>query len=126
MTEILTPLKAVRKHCLWCCNDSSNEVALCPAKACPLWLYRRGHRPIAEELAQVAEVPLMHPQENQFSGEDWCDRITPRKAIRARCLDCSGASYVEVTRCTFSSCSLHPHRFGKRPDVGVDTDDDVC
>jgi hypothetical protein len=35
-----TPLKAIRSHCLWCCNGSANEVSLCTAKACPLHSYR--------------------------------------------------------------------------------------
>jgi hypothetical protein len=41
-----TPLKAIRSHCLWCCNSSANEVSLCTAKVCPLHPYRFGHRPV--------------------------------------------------------------------------------
>jgi len=40
-----TPLKAVRRHCLSCCDGSANEVKLCPSKSCPLWPFRHGHRP---------------------------------------------------------------------------------
>lgn len=42
---MLTPMKAIRKKCLRCSNDSANEVKNCPIKACPLWEYRHGHRP---------------------------------------------------------------------------------
>src|SRR5262249_13596457 len=53
-----TPLGAARRHCLWCCNSSANEVRLCPAKACPLWAFRFGHRPTAQDKAAVANVEL--------------------------------------------------------------------
>jgi len=38
-------LKRIRKYCLWCCLDQRNEVKLCPAVECPLWVYRFGKRP---------------------------------------------------------------------------------
>lgn len=41
--------------------------------------------------------------------------LTPMRAIRARCLDCSGGSEKEVRECRIVSCSLHPYRMGKRP-----------
>lgn len=41
--------------------------------------------------------------------------LTPRKAIRAKCLDCCCGSANEVRLCTAESCPLYPHRFGKRP-----------
>jgi hypothetical protein len=50
-----TPLKAVRRHCLSCCGDSANEVRLCPATACPLWPFRHGHRPNADDRAALAD-----------------------------------------------------------------------
>jgi hypothetical protein len=40
---------------------------------------------------------------------------TPMKAIRAKCLDCSGDSYSEVKLCPSTECPLYPYRFGKRP-----------
>lgn len=42
-------------------------------------------------------------------------RLTPLKAIRSKCLDCSGGSEKEVRECRITSCSLHPYRMGKRP-----------
>ena len=38
--------------------------------------------------------------------------ITKAKAIRAKCLDCSGWQPSEVTRCTCHTCALYPFRFG--------------
>ena len=41
--------------------------------------------------------------------------LTPLKAIRAKCLDCSGGSIHEAKLCVIPECSLHPFRFGKNP-----------
>lgn len=43
--------------------------------------------------------------------------MTPIKAIRAKCLDCSANQIVEVRECHIKNCSLWPYRMGKRPDV---------
>lgn len=40
---------------------------------------------------------------------------TPLKAIRAKCLDCSGDSANEVKLCTIEWCPLYPFRLGKNP-----------
>mgnify|MGYP003136719753 CR=1 FL=1 len=37
------------------------------------------------------------------------------KAIRAKCLDCSGGTAPEVEKCTVVTCPLWPMRFGERP-----------
>lgn len=42
-------------------------------------------------------------------------RITPLKAIRLKCLDCSCGSPKEVKLCTAEACPLYPFRFGKNP-----------
>jgi len=67
MSTILTPIRAIRAKCMWCCAGSAQEVRLCPAVGCPLHEYRLGHRPETANL-------------------------TPIKAIRAKCLGCSGTS----------------------------------
>lgn len=46
-------------------------------------------------------------------------KLTPMKAIRARCLDCSGYSVKEVRECSIDTCPLHPYRFGHRPSEGA-------
>jgi len=35
---------------------------------------------------------------------------SPRQAIKAKCLDCSGFNRVEVANCTVILCPLHPWR----------------
>ena len=50
-SKIRTPVKAIRAKCLDCCCNQRLEVKLCPAKGCPLWPYRLGHRPKNMELS---------------------------------------------------------------------------
>lgn len=38
--------------------------------------------------------------------------ITKAKAIRLKCLDCSGWQAGEIVKCTCYDCSLYPFRFG--------------
>lgn len=49
--------------------------------------------------------------------------MTPLKAIRAKCLDCSGGSAKEVRECPAKDCPLYEYRSGKtkykRPDVSA-------
>jgi len=46
---------------------------------------------------------------------DWPDDIerSPIKAIRQKCIDCSGGSATEVKKCTVTGCALYPFRMGK-------------
>ena len=39
--------------------------------------------------------------------------LNRRKAIRERCLNCSGWSHKELANCTFSDCPLYPFRSGQ-------------
>jgi hypothetical protein len=39
--------------------------------------------------------------------------LNRRRAIRERCLNCSGWVLKEVSNCDFVDCSLHPFRSGK-------------
>lgn len=45
-------------------------------------------------------------------------RLTPVKAIRAKCLDCCCESVKEVRECTVKNCPLWPYRMGRRPRPG--------
>jgi hypothetical protein len=113
------PLRALRRHCLWCCNGSAHEVKLCPAMSCPLWAFRFGHRPAAEEKAAAAEVKL-YPLERASMGAEFLAKGgTTLKAIRRRCLDCSGGSQVAANACAASDCDLHPFRKGKNPNFKI-------
>ena len=41
--------------------------------------------------------------------------LTPLKAIRAKCLDCSAGQPKEVRFCAIPECPLYAYRFGKNP-----------
>jgi hypothetical protein len=114
-----SPLKAVRAHCIWCCNESASEVTLCAARRCPLWLLRSGHRPTELDIQQNADVGL-HPCERPATDSE-LHRVSGAvlKAIRRRCMDCSGDRPAEVQSCTFTTCALHPFRLGKNPNRQV-------
>lgn len=86
----LTPLKAIRRNCLYCCNGQAPEVRLCPVEACPVHSLRFGKR---------------------------IKSISPLKAIRKKCLDCGEGTYTDVKNCIFTDCTLHPYRFGKNPSL---------
>ena len=42
-------------------------------------------------------------------------KITPLRAIRAKCMECTLDSYKEIRECTMSKCPLHQYRMGHRP-----------
>ena len=46
------------------------------------------------------------------------ERMTPLKAMRAKCLDCCAGSRHEVAHCCIENCPLYPYRFGRRPGSG--------
>ena len=85
----LTPLKAVRAHCLDCCEGSAKEVRLCPATGCD-------SHPIRSGKNKGAVKSIL-------------------KTIRKRCLDCCGLSPKAVRECDFEHCALWPYRFGTNP-----------
>lgn len=41
--------------------------------------------------------------------------MTPLKAIREKCLDCSAQQPSEVKHCPVTTCALWPFRMGKNP-----------
>ena len=42
-------------------------------------------------------------------------KLTPMKAIRRKCIDCSCGSSNEVKLCPVKNCPLYDYRFGKDP-----------
>lgn len=42
-------------------------------------------------------------------------KLTPMKAIRQKCLECSCGSSKEVSLCTIKTCALYAYRSGHRP-----------
>ena len=41
--------------------------------------------------------------------------LTPLKAIRAKCIECSGGQLAEVRNCVIENCALYPYRMGSNP-----------
>jgi hypothetical protein len=100
---------------LWCCKGSSQEVALCTAKACPSWSFRFGHKP-ADGIITEQGNTLLHPLEWRMTAAEFHAKWhSPLKAIKRKCLDCSGASKSGVRNCAFNDCALHAFRQGKNP-----------
>ena len=52
-------------------------------------------------------------------------KLTPMKAIRRKCIDCSGGSSNEVKLCPVQDCPLYAYRFGKRPKDDKNIDEDI-
>lgn len=93
MIKKLTPLKSIRKECLYCMGGSFKLVAECETITCGLWSYRMGRI------------------------EPGADRRLLR-VIRQFCLQCVGSS-DEVRKCNGKMleggvCNFHPYRRGKR------------
>lgn len=42
-------------------------------------------------------------------------KVTPMKAIRLKCLQCTCGQFQEVRECTIKDCALYPYRMGRRP-----------
>lgn len=47
-------------------------------------------------------------------------KLTPMRALRAKCLDCASGSPKEVRICYIPECPLWAYRFGKRPESVAD------
>jgi hypothetical protein len=88
-------LKAVRRHCLDCCNGSAKEVELCPAKRCPLWTMRFGRRPDPAEY--IDDPTKLYPLEVPITlGEFAAKGMSTLAAIRRR--DASTARVAHRTK----------------------------
>lgn len=90
----LSPLKAIRKHCLDCSDGAYSEVRECRVADCILHKYRFGKRVTSESLSSL-------------------------KIIRKCCIDCQGDSLKGVKQCTSNSCALYPFRLGKNPNIKI-------
>ena len=94
-------------------------VRLCLARACPLWPFRHGHRANDEDRAAIADQQL-YPLERGSTGATF--QGSALRAIRLRCIDCSGNSDFEVRACRFgpdhpTPCDLHQFRLGRNPNI---------
>lgn len=46
-------------------------------------------------------------------------KLTPIRAIRKYCMECSNFSPNEIRLCPIKNCALYPYRLGKRPKEGT-------
>lgn len=60
----------------------------------------------------MLEENIVLKPEGSVDGEE--KRLTPMRAIRKKCLDCSG-TWHEVKLCPVTTCPLYVFRFGKNP-----------
>jgi len=51
---------------------------------------------------------------------------SPIKAIRAKCIDCSGGYAAEARKCVAISCALWPFRMGYNPFYGKGGEGEPC
>jgi len=66
-------------------------------------------------LAEVGDRKMYPLEDGMTVAEFHKNGGTGLKAIKRRCLDCSGGSKSEVRECRQSACDLHPFRLGKNP-----------
>ena len=52
-------------------------------------------------------------------------KLTPMKAIRRKCIDCSCGSSKEISLRPVQNCPLYAYRFGKRPKDDKNIDEDI-
>lgn len=68
------------------------------------------------ELLNARKASLAVLQEQKRIRKEMDDRLTPAKAIRAKCMDCAFTSH-EVRWCPVSDCALWQWRFGRKPET---------
>ena len=52
-------------------------------------------------------------------------KLTPIKAIRAKCIECSAGQVKEVRECPLTNCPLYEYRMGHRPKDEQDIEEDA-
>lgn len=91
----------------------------------------RRTRSVKEAEPPVAEIPKKAPAAPRTEKRDpssssrvnydgiiarYKERAnTPKKAIRAMCIECMGGLIAEVDRCSSKGCALYPFRKGSNP-----------
>lgn len=65
-----------------------------------------------ENYVRKEAPPLTTAEEYLEAGYE---PMSPIKALRAKCLDCSGGSYLEVMHCQVGGCPSYPFRLGHDP-----------
>jgi hypothetical protein len=69
-----------------------------------------------ELASKVSELERNDWSDAQVTIRRYAERVrNPMTAIRAKCIECSGGSIVEVKECRVFGCALHPFREGINP-----------
>ena len=72
--EPMSPLQAIRAHCLDCCGSQANEVALCTAVKCPSWPFRLGtnpwRKPASDARRDAARRSMAQVNARRRKGDD--------------------------------------------------------
>lgn len=69
-------------------------------------------------MKKLKKVPPIH---DTLTGYEFCHAdkpLTPRQAMRQKCIECCAGSRHEVRKCSISDCTLWPFRHGKGSDTG--------
>lgn len=80
----------------------------CPASA--KHNEKKGGEALVEEMAAYVAGTEVHG-----GGKDGKKRLTPMKAIRKKCLDCSNGQFNKVKGCPIEKCPLYYFRLGHNP-----------
>jgi len=65
--------------------------------------------------SEVGDRPMYPLEDGMSVAKFFKSGGTVLKAIKRRCLDCSGNSKAEVRNCRHITCELHTYRFGRNP-----------
>lgn len=68
----------------------------------------------------MATLKANGPNFDTVTGYDFTldKALTPRKAMRQKCLECCAGSKHEVKNCAITGCFLWPYRHGRGIDTG--------
>lgn len=92
------------------------------------------HHPFLQPSPYAADAgALIGRDPREITEAEWAehmpDPLVGMKAIRAKCLDCSGGLFSEVRKCVCVTCPLWPLRMGFQPKalraVRLRADDDT-
>jgi hypothetical protein len=73
-------------------------------------------------LAEAGDCQMYPTEQPMTAAEFHKNGGTPLKAIKRRCLDCSGYSKAEVRNCHHVTCALYPFRQGQNPNRRMNTE----
>jgi len=65
------------------------------------------------------QLAAIWPPNADVAHEAGHSRLSPLRAIREKCIDCSGGSIAEARRCEAVSCALWPFRAGRHPWIAL-------